>query len=31
MSYKTIDAIFIYCYAMEGFIRIGRDGSIKFI
>jgi len=31
MSYKTVDAVFIYCYALEGYIRVGHDGSLKFV
>lgn len=30
MSFKTQDAVFVYCYALEGFIRVGRDGSITY-
>jgi hypothetical protein len=31
MSFKTCDAIFVYSYALEGFIRIGRDGSVLYL
>jgi hypothetical protein len=31
MSYKTVDAVFIYCYALEAYIRVGHDGSVKFV
>ena len=31
MSYKTVDAVFIYCYALEGYIRVGLDGSVQFM
>lgn len=31
MSYKTQDAVFIYCYALEGYIRVGYDGTVKIV
>ena len=31
MSFRSTDAVFIYSYALEGFIRIGHDGSIEYL
>jgi len=31
MTYRTNEAMYIYCYALESYIRVGFDGTIQYM